>query len=647
MGCRLPVGRAVAARGVAARGSVAPIGPMIRLRRPPAPGDVLERRRPRHPVLAVLPALLLPDRHGRLHGVDAVAGRVEGSRSVSTRHGDDHGRLADSEPTDAVEESDSTDLGMVSAGGPGNIPQPGSNPFDVRLVLDGVDAVPTFCVVPHRPDEHHDRPTVRADDPVLHGIDRQRLGRELDPLLAHRACGHDAMLEPPPSDAYQPRPQPRPSRTPDQSRRRAVGILRVMAEAPGAPSDPDGEDDPVRPPLPPEDRLWRHPSEAARHAGGTTPRLFPAPPPPPPTRPRHRDLGLAGLVGVVVGALAVTVGTALASHHHRPGAEGHGRTPSTTAALGAAGSGTAIVGAHLDDAVRALSPALVAIEAAGDGWARSGTGIVVGHSRFILTALPVVAGARTVEVTTSTGIRVTARVVGTDPDLGLALLDAPLPTPTAARLVATPLPQVGTMTVTVAAAGSPGDPLLSVGTITTTGTTAAVVGHDVGSLIETSAPLPAGGVGGALLGESGALEGLVLATSPSADGLVSLAVPISAVRQALPSLEAGSRPETGWLGIDVALSTSTGSPTVVITRVAPDSPAAAGGLRSGQAVLAVNGVKITGVEQLEAAVQAEPPGTRIVLDVRTRSGRSTRLAIRLGRAPEPPPSQAPQTASGG
>jgi S1-C subfamily serine protease len=420
-----------------------------------------------------------------------------------------------------------------------------------------------------------------------------------------------------------------------------------MAEAPGAPSDPDGEDDPVRPPLPPEDRLWRHPSEAARQAGAATPRLFPAPPPSPPSGPRRRDLALAGVLGVVVGALAVTVGTAFAGHHHRPGADGHGSTPSTTAAVGAAGSGTAIVGAHLDDAVRALSPALVAIEAAGDGWARSGTGIAVGQSRFVLTALPVVAGARTLEVTTSRGVRVTARVVGTDPALGLALLEAPLPAPATAHLAAAPLPQVGTMTVTVAAAGSPGDPLLSVGAITTTETTAAVMDHEVGSLIETSAPLPAGGLGGALLGESGALEGIVLATSPSANGLVSLAVPISAVRQALPSLEAGSRPEAGWLGIDVALSTGTDSPLVVITRVTPGSPASAAGLRPGQTVLAVNGVRITGVEQLEAAIQAEPPGARIVLEIRTRSGRSTRLAVRLGHPPEPPPTSAAPTASGG
>lgn len=129
---------------------------------------------------------------------------------MGTRHRDDHRGLADGEPTDAVEEGHPTDLGVMSASGSDDVPQPGCNPLNVRLVLDGVDTVATFCVVTHRADEDHHRPAVRADDPGLHGIDRKCSGRELDPFLTRRARRHGAMLEPAPPPAR----RPGPSRTP-------------------------------------------------------------------------------------------------------------------------------------------------------------------------------------------------------------------------------------------------------------------------------------------------------------------------------------------------------------------------------------------------------------------------------------------------
>src|SRR6266566_2987215 len=56
-----------------------------------------------HPDLAVLEVLLLPHRDGALEGVDRIAAGLEGVAAVRCRHRDEHRRLADLEPADAVE----------------------------------------------------------------------------------------------------------------------------------------------------------------------------------------------------------------------------------------------------------------------------------------------------------------------------------------------------------------------------------------------------------------------------------------------------------------------------------------------------------------------------------------------------------------
>src|SRR5436309_4774079 len=56
-----------------------------------------------HPDLAVLEVLLLPHRDGALEGVDRIAAGLEGVAAVRGRHRDEHRRLADLEPADAVE----------------------------------------------------------------------------------------------------------------------------------------------------------------------------------------------------------------------------------------------------------------------------------------------------------------------------------------------------------------------------------------------------------------------------------------------------------------------------------------------------------------------------------------------------------------
>src|SRR5579884_4268110 len=55
-----------------------------------------------HPLRAIRPDLLLPDRDFGLQAVDRVLARLEGELPVRRAHGDDDARLADAEPADPV-----------------------------------------------------------------------------------------------------------------------------------------------------------------------------------------------------------------------------------------------------------------------------------------------------------------------------------------------------------------------------------------------------------------------------------------------------------------------------------------------------------------------------------------------------------------
>src|SRR6266536_1908033 len=68
-----------------------------------------------HPDLAVLEVLLLPDRDGALERIDRVAARLERVAAVRGGDGDEHARLADLEPADAVEHRDPLYAGPARA----------------------------------------------------------------------------------------------------------------------------------------------------------------------------------------------------------------------------------------------------------------------------------------------------------------------------------------------------------------------------------------------------------------------------------------------------------------------------------------------------------------------------------------------------
>ena len=180
--------------------------------------------------------------------------------------------------------------------------------------------------------------------------------------------------------------------------------------------DDDGLDDgPVPPLLPPEDRLWRHPSEVAQAssrpatrtaATGATGRG-------PRREPRLTTIvGLTSTISVLltlgVVALVLPIRTNVAVERVAAPA-----TPSGDI------SGVADVAA-IAERLRGSITRVLARAPEGERW---GSGVLYRSDGMLLTSHHVVDGATTLRVSLDDGRELAARLVGTDPETDIALLD--------------------------------------------------------------------------------------------------------------------------------------------------------------------------------------------------------------------------------
>src|SRR2546425_10656042 len=101
-----------------------------------------------HPDLAVLEVLLLPNGHRALERVDRVLAGLERLRAVRRRHGDEHARLADLEPADAVEHRDAAHPGPARADPLADLAHLRLRHRRMRLVLEELHG-PPLRLVPH------------------------------------------------------------------------------------------------------------------------------------------------------------------------------------------------------------------------------------------------------------------------------------------------------------------------------------------------------------------------------------------------------------------------------------------------------------------------------------------------------------------
>ena len=285
-----------------------------------------------------------------------------------------------------------------------------------------------------------------------------------------------------------------------------------------------------------------------------------------------------------------------------------------------------------------VGPAVVRVESGGpDRRGGIGSGVIIADDGLVLTNSHVVAGASRVRLALSEGRETEAQVLGDDPDTDLALLRAELPRgiPAAALGDSKKLKR-GHLVVAI------GNPLGFESTVTA-GVVSALgrslrsqKGRLIEDVIQTDAALNPGNSGGPLVSASGEVVGINTAMIGGAQGLC-FAVSSNTALFVVTEFIGHGRVRRAHLGIAaqtlplprrIAVATGAGPLAVRIGEIEPKGPAELAGLKAGDIILMLDGVPVTGADDLIRLLGADRIGRAVELAV-LRHGRVEKLAVTL------------------
>jgi serine protease Do len=159
------------------------------------------------------------------------------------------------------------------------------------------------------------------------------------------------------------------------------------------------------------------------------------------------------------------------------------------------------------------------------------------------------------------------------------------------------------------------------------------------NFIQTDAAINFGNSGGPLINGRGEVVGINSAISQRASN-IGFAVPINEATAVLPQLKADGRVARGFLGVeltdvdpDLQRSLRLGSTRgALVQDVTRGSPGQRAGLRTYDLILAIDGKRISGNDEIIREVSRREPGTIAQLEV-LRDGRTQTVAVRLAERP--------------
>ncbi|MDP6226313.1 MAG: trypsin-like peptidase domain-containing protein [Dehalococcoidia bacterium] len=293
-----------------------------------------------------------------------------------------------------------------------------------------------------------------------------------------------------------------------------------------------------------------------------------------------------------------------------------------------------------------------------------GSGFVWDEEGHIVTNNHVIQDADRVTVIFADRTEIEARVLGTDPDSDLAVLELDESKDDArpVTLGDSDALRVGQMAVAI------GNPFgqeftMTSGIISALGRTirSGSSSFTTPEVVQTDAPINPGNSGGPLLDRKGrviAVTTQIISRSGVSAG-IGLSVPINAAKQVIPALIEDGSYEYSWLGItgitlrpEVAermdLPRETGG--VLVIQVADDSPAERAGLNGsdstvsiegmpypvgGDIIVAIEGTALPLMSDLIAFLTGNTrPGDKVVLDIIRDGDQREQLDVTLGKRPD-------------
>jgi len=297
------------------------------------------------------------------------------------------------------------------------------------------------------------------------------------------------------------------------------------------------------------------------------------------------------------------------------------------------------------------------------GGVATGSGFLIDTKGHVITNSHVVDGAEEVDVQLgSSETTYDAEVIGTDPATDVALLD-----------VDAPVGELHPLSLADSSKVEVGDQVIAIGNpfgldrTVTSGIVSAIQrqiqapnGFSISHVIQTDAAINPGNSGGPLIDSSGSVIGInsQIQTGGTSGGNVGIgfAVPINTAREVVRQLQENGEVKHAYLGItggeltpDVAKALKISEEEgVLVNEVVKGGPAEEAGIRGGDTsatiegasfklggdvITAVNGEKVSGMEEVINAVNAASPGEKMELTV-DRDGKTKKIAVKLGVRPD-------------
>ena len=274
-----------------------------------------------------------------------------------------------------------------------------------------------------------------------------------------------------------------------------------------------------------------------------------------------------------------------------------------------------------------------------------GSGFIINAQGDILTNAHVVDGADQVTVKLKDGRSFEGFVEGSDEltDLAVVRIDPAGESLPVSKLGNSDGVEVGDWAIAV------GNPLgldntVTLGIVSTLKRSSAAVGipNKRIDFIQTDAAINPGNSGGPLLNSQGEVIGINTAIRADAMG-IGFAIPINKAKAIEASLAKGERIAHPYLGVQIATLTpdmatmNNEDPNsaielpvtngVLVVRVLPNTPAAEAGLRRGDVITEIAGVRVQKADQLQDRVDQVKVGDALQMTFR-RGDRTQRLSVR-------------------
>ncbi len=325
----------------------------------------------------------------------------------------------------------------------------------------------------------------------------------------------------------------------------------------------------------------------------------------------------------------------------------------------------------LPDLYDRVNPGVVAIVIVGDQGGGLGSGFVYDNLGHIVTNYHVVEGAKDLEVDFSSGLKVRGKVIGTDPDSDVAIIEVAAPAGELKPLklgdsdalrvgqqviaMGNPFGLSGTMTMGIVSAKGR--------TLDSMRQTASGSYYSAGDIIQTDASINPGNSGGPLLNLAGEVVGINRAirttgTTASGDPVnsgIGFSVPINIVKRVAPVLIKSGKYAYPYLGISfhsgmtlldyeaIGVKQTSGA---YVVEIVPGGPGDLAGLRAGTRRVDATGLTAGG--DLVVAVDGRPvlefgdligyilenksPGDKVSVTI-LRDNEKKEVVITLGKRP--------------